>query len=388
MIILLFIFISYTAYASELVNLLNKDYNKLYELKFLQNSSDKNFNTLSWISPINLSYDKSWSNQLTQKYVVNKTFRISYEQAIFKSGGIYFGIKYAKAKANKNFILIYKEKKGLIINAIELLINYKISELNIAKIKTQLKINEIEIKNSKELFNAGMLDAISLDNALIKKEQNSINLLNLKNNLASIKESFEKISSKNIENLKIPKLKLLSKREFLDKNLDLALAKADSRSSKYLYKLTTTKYLPTISVGVNHTNILNKDINTKRVFNNYHLQISMPISINVKNDIQRAKIDYLIKKINIKNKYKSASIFYDTILKKISLYDKQISLTNKEILIYRNLLKHTKNLYKVGEKKYSDIDILRLTLKIKKIDKDIFTLNKKLEILKLYKVIK
>ncbi|HIE35193.1 MAG TPA: hypothetical protein EYP79_03225 [Campylobacterales bacterium] len=54
----------------------------------------------SWINPINLIYSHSKNDQygLNQE---SKNFKILLDQPIFKSGGIYFAIKYAKA--NKIF---------------------------------------------------------------------------------------------------------------------------------------------------------------------------------------------------------------------------------------------------------------------------------------------
>ena len=372
--------------ASEIENLLSQSYNELFDLKYQQNISDKNYNSLSWLSPIMLSYEKSWSNQIGEKYSLQKRFRISIDQPIFKSGGIYFGIKYAKAKADTNALAVAKEKKQLITQAIELLISYKITMLTILKVKKQLQINQININNTKELYQAGMVDSLALDDAFVKKDQNELNLLNLQKNLTEIEEAFNKISSKDIRKLALPKLKIPSLEEFLSKNIDIALAKSNTKTLNYLYKMTASKYLPTISVGGSYNRISPVTPGTNRNFKNYYLRVSMPLTINSKNDIQRAKLNYMIKKIDSKHSIKSAKAFYKSIIKKLEIYNKQIALSNKELKIYKRLLASTKRLFKAGQKSKYDVETMQLSYQIKKLDKSIYKLNKELEILKLYKV--
>ncbi len=372
--------------ASEIENLLTQSYNELFDLKFQQNISDESYNSLSWLSPLMLTYEKSWSNQIGDDYDSQERFRVSIDQPIFKSGGIYFGIKYAKAKAHTNALAIAKEKKQLITQAIELLINYKIVQLNILKLKKQLKINDIEIKNAKELYRVGMVDSLALDDALMKKDQNSLNLLNLEKSLTEIEEAFSKISSKNIKKLPLPKLKIPFKEEFFSRNIDIALAKSNTKMLNYFYKMTCSQYLPTVSIGGSYNKISPATLGTNSNFKNYYLRVSMPLTINSKNDIQRAKLNYMIKKIDSKHSIKSAKAFYKSILKKITIYNKQIALSNKELKIYKRLFESTKRLFKAGQRSKYDVETMQLSYQIKKLDKSIYKLNKELEILKLYKV--
>ena len=372
--------------ASEIENLLSQSYNELFDLKFQQNISDKNYNSLSWLSPVMLSYEKSWSNQIGDDYDSQERFSVSIDQPIFKSGGIYFGIKYAKAKAHANALAIAKEKKQLITQAIELVTNYHITKLNILKLKKQLKINDIEIQNAKELYEAGMVDSLALDDALVKKDQNSLSLLNLEKTLTEIEEAFRKISSKNIKKLKPPKLKLLSEKEFLAKNIDISLAQANTKTLRYLYKMTRSQYLPTVSVGGSYNKITPPALGTNSNFKNYYLRVSMPLNMNAKNDIQRAKLNYLIQKIDTKHSFTDAKAFYKSIKKKVRIYNRQIALSNKELRIYKRLVDSTKRLFKAGQRSKYDVETMQLSYQIKKLDKSIYKLDKELEILKLYKV--
>ena len=371
-------------YGSEITNLLNSNYNELFDIELQKSLQDKNFDSKSWVSPIMLTWERGWSNQITGDYDRKDTFVVSIDQPIFKSGGIYYGIKFAQAKYDLNIANVTKEKRTLIINAIELLFKIKQTKLNIAKLRLQLKNNKIEVNSDQELYSAGMIDGIVLDTAMAKMQQSEISLLNLEQSLEELKGAFAKISSKNPNALRLPKLKLVNEDEFIDKNLDLAIAKANVKVKKYASKLTATKYLPTVSVGARYTKIKPVARGVRDNFKNYSIRVSMPISINVASDLEQAKLDALIAKLKLNNSKKSAKEDYNIVKRKLAIINRQIALSNKEANIYKKLLNTTKRLYRAGQKSKSDVELLRNSYKIKKLDAQIYQINKELELLKLY----
>jgi len=370
--------------ASEITNLLNSNYNKLFDLELQKSYAEKDFDTKSWISPIMLTWQRDWNNQITGEYKKSDSFSVSIDQPIFKSGGIYYGIKFAKAKYNLNRVNTQKEKRALIVRAVEFLFKIKQSKINLSKLKLQLKNSKIDVLNTQELYSAGMLDGVALDTALAKEQQSEISLLNLEQTIQELKGAFAKISSKNPNRLKLPKLRLINEKEFLDKNLDIKVANASVNVKKYANKLTATKYMPTVSVGARYTKLSPKPIGTRDHFSNYSLRVSMPISVNVMNDLEQAKLDALIAKVNAKNTAHSAKEDYKIIKRKIAIINKQIRLSIKEAAIYKKLLNTTTKLYKAGQKSKNDVALLANSYKIKKLDAQIYRINKELELLKLY----
>jgi len=378
-----FIFIG-SLQGSEISNILNNNYNELFDLELQKSLQDKKFDSKSWISPIMLSWDRGWSDQVSGDYDRSDTFSVSIDQPIFKSGGIYYGIKFAQAKYDLNTILIQKEKRALIVNAIELLFKIKQTKLNIAKLKLQLKNNKIEVNSDEELYNAGMIDGIELDTALAKEQQSQISLLNLEQTLQELKSAFAKISSKNPNRLRLPKLKLLNEEEFIAKNLDIKASNADLKVKKYASKLTATKYLPTVSVGARYSKISPASYGIRDSYRSYSLRVSMPLSVNVASDLERAKLDRMIAQIKVKNSKSDAKEDYNMVKRKLSIINRQIELAHKEASIYKKLLVTTKRLYKAGQRSKSDVDLLRNSYKMKNIDAQIYAINKELELLKLY----
>ena len=373
-----------TLSGNEISNLLNSNYNELFDLELQKSMQEKSFDSKSWISPIMLTWQRDWSNKITGSFEKSDSFVVSIDQPIFKSGGIYYGIKFAKAKYDLSRISIKKEKQSLIVNAIELLFKIKQTKLNIAKLKLQLKNSKIEVKSDQELYNAGMIDSIVLDTALAKEQQSETSLLNLEQSLQELIGAFSKISSKNPNSLRLPKLKLVNEEDFINKNLDIKAANAELKVKKYSSKLTATKYLPTVSVGARYTKISPTAPGVRDSFKNYSLRVSMPLSVNVASDLEQAKLDKMIAQIKVKNSRKNAIIDYEMIKRKISIINRQIALAYKEATIYKKLLNSTKRLYKAGQKSKNDVDLLRNSYKIKKLDAKIYRINKELELLKLY----
>jgi len=229
-----------------------------------------------------------------------------------------------------------------------------------------------------------MVDGVILDTAMAKEQQSQIAMLNLEANLQELLGAFAKISNKNPNTLKVPKLTLVNEDEFIEKNLDLEVARATNRVKKYTSKLTATKYLPTVSVGARYTKINPVPRGARDKFTNYSIRVSMPISINVASDLEQAKLDAMISKIKLKNSKKSAKEDYSIVKRKLSIINRQIALALKEATIYKKLMRTTKRLYSAGQKSKSDVRLLANSYKIKKLDAQIYRINKQIELLKLY----
>jgi outer membrane protein TolC len=383
----LLIFAAVLANASELENLLNNNYNELFNLELQKSLKEKDYNSLSWVAPVQISYTRSFDNTIPNSSNARGTLNISINQPIFKSGGIYYGIKSAQSGYNLSKLNIIKQKNELIATAIELLFKIKQTKLNIAKLNLQIKNAQIEIKQKSELLNAGLENSISLDNAYVKKDEATILMLQSKSALKELIAAFKKISDKDPNSLKVPKLKLIDEDKFLKENLDIKVANANAINSKNLAKLSASKYLPTISAGVNYSKFNRADLRGKSSVTNYNLTISMPLSINTSNDLQIAKLNALIAKVKAKTAFRDAKINYNLIKSKIKIINEKIALSKKEANIYFRLYKSTKNLYLAGQRSKSDVELFKNSYKIKKLDVKIYRIEKEIELLKLYKKI-
>ena len=373
--------------AKEIDSYLSNLYKEMFNLELKKSEVQKNYNSLSWLSPIMLSFERSWSNQIDGGWNPNSIFSIGIEQPIFKSGGIYYGIKYAKSNYALTYANTIKERAKLNSSALGLLYQIKQTNLSIKKLKLQVKNVNIEVKVAKELFNAGLVDSIYLDDALLKESEANIALINLESTLQDLKAQYQKIGKRGVKS-KLPKLKMLSLEEFLRRNSDISVAKAKALSSRYYAKMIKSKHLPTISVGARYTKLSHPTPPAKDAFTNYSLKVSMPISVNRGNEIEVAKLDSLISSLKVKTTLVEQKATYRAIKKRVNLIDKKIAFAKKEARAYKRILRDTINLYHSGQKSIEDVNLLKNSLEIKRLDIKIYKVQKNLEILKLYERVK
>ncbi len=374
--------------AEGIENFLSQNYNDLFDLQLQKSQKDADFDKLSWIAPVTLSFERSWSNQVPGSSSAFNRYSIGINQPIFKSGGIYYAIEYAKSNLALSTASVLKQRLSLKANAVVLALKIKETKLAIKKLQLQIKNRDIEIKSVQELYGAGLTDGVTLDNSLVKKEETKLALLELESSLETLYAEFRKISDKDPKSIRVPYIKIPSKEEYLSRNIDLDIADAKTHLSKKLYKLKRSKYLPTISVGARYTKLSKAQPGLKDAFTNYSLQVTMPLSINVGNDLERSKLSSMIAKVEAKNAKRAASSEYDLVLKKLAIINKRIKVAQKEARVYSRLLKSTKDLFSAGQKSKQDVVLLENSLKIQRINVAIYKIERELAKIELFKKVR
>ena len=383
-------FVASMLQADKLEDILSSNKSILFDYQFESNELNSDKLSKSWVNPIRLRYNKNYTTQFGNKAIGTGTFSVTIDQPIFRSGGIYYAIKYSQAlrNANRNDILLQKRK--LIGNAVSVLFNLKKIKLEQKKMQLLIKNDTIDMHQKQDSYDAGLLDSSFLDQAILKKSQDEASLLELELNLLELKQSFSLLSDKEPKKLKLPKLKLLSKESYSDKNLDLKSDRLKAEVSSYNEKITWAKYLPTVSLQGQY---INGDINPlfklpgsslKQQYYNYGFSISMPIDINAFSDIEASKVEKLRSAVQVIDRKETVSEEYKWIHNSLHILDKKIALAKKDEKIYKNLFKVTKNLVHAGEKTSLDADTMKNSLNIRKIDQQIYKIDKQILLLKLY----
>ena len=350
----------------------------------------------SWISPLHLNFSYSKSNPYKNEQTMQST-SINLDQAIFQSGGIYYGIKFAEASKIYSNYAIDMQKRKLVKDAISLLMQIKQMDLKIEKQKLKIKNAEINLEQKKEQYLSGQLDSGFLDNAIIERNIVIQILYDIETNKERLVSKFHAISDIDYKTASIPHLKILKKDEFLKHNIVMKISKSDIEKNRYSKDVTLSKYLPRISVvaGYNWDKTEDQQFgNTGAGFSghtdyyNYGLRASMPLDINTFRDIEVSKVEYLKSKVAIKDKKRELLAIYEQVMQNIANFDKKksLSLENKEL--YEKLLSDTKDLFEAGYKTEYDVSLLKNSVEIQKIDLKIFEIDKQLELLTLYEMYK
>lgn len=377
-----------TLYADELGNILSDNKTLLFDYQFQSNELESDQLSRSWVNPVILQYRKNYSTQFVDRTTRTGNFSVSVDQPIFRSGGIYYGIKYSQAFRAVNIAEIKLQKRQMIGDAVSILFNLKKTKLEEKKLKYQIKNDIIDIRQKRDSYEAGVLDSSFLDQAILKRSQDETALLQLQLNYMELKQRFSLLSDKNPKNLRLPKLKLISKTHYSDENLELKRDKLRAEQSNYNEKVTWAKYLPTVSLQGQYIDgdlnplFFNPTIQEK--YYTYGFAVSLPININALSDIESSKVDKLRAAVEVLDREDTVAEEYDWIHNSLGILDKKIRLAQKDEKVYKSLFRLTSNLAEAGEKTSLDADIMHNSLQIRKIDQQIFKIDKQVQLLKLY----
>jgi outer membrane protein TolC len=346
----------------------------------------------SWISPLQLSYSYSRSTPYDNEQT-GMNASISIDQPIFKFGGIYFGIKYAQYSYDANTLSIDQQKRSLIKQAVSLLMQIKRTELQIARQQLQIDNSRINLEQKREQYINGQLDSGFLNNAIIEKNIVTQALYDLQTAKERLISSFESISDSDYKTVRIPHLEYLEEEAFFEHNIDLKLRQSSIERDYYQKNMIMAKYFPTISVNGAYKWERSESFqfgNTGAGFSgetnyySYGIRASMPIDINTFRDIESARADYLKSQVMLDDSKRELQALFEKVSQNLGNIDKKIALSEENQELYETLVHDTDILYKSGYKTEYDLQSMKNSLEIEKINIKTYDYDKQLELLDLY----
>ncbi|MFT7879197.1 MAG: TolC family protein [Sulfurimonas sp.] len=380
--------VSMLSYADELGDILSTNKSMIFDYQMKSNELESDKLYKSWINPVTLRYSKNFNEQFKTGTIITENFTVSIDQPIFRSGGIYYAMKYSEALREANSAEIRLQKRMMITDAVTILFNIRKNRLQQKKMKYQIKNDKIDIRQKRDSYNAGLLDSSFLDQAMLTRSQDETNLLELELGLLAYQQQFTLLSDREPDSLKLPTLKFVTKDTYKEANLELLRDRKRAEEKSHNQKVTWAKYLPTVSINGKYTdgdlNPLYANPNLKEKYYSYGISVSMPLDINAFDDIEASKVAKLQAEVELLDRKKTVDQEYDWIVNNLDILDRKIALARKDEKLYENLYKVTSNLAKAGEKTALDAEVMQNTLQIRKLDQQIYAIDKQIELLKLY----
>ncbi len=347
-------------------NILSDLQNKTLDLQKNRVIESSKATEKSWINPIILQYTITKDNRLENTKTTTKTFSVTLNQPVFKSGAIFYSIKYAKDSKKLNINNLILTKRKLIKTALDLAYDYKITKLNENIIKLQIKNALIDVKRKKEEYKNGTLDLTFLNNSIISLNSLKLSLEDIIQNLDNIRFNFKNISDADIEKINLNLFSIIPLKKYLNDNIELLNKKLSKKVNKDLYKMQIGDELVTVFINaswnyqdVSYSNSRYND--DEKNFYSVGAGISIPIDFTAGNKIQKAKVNYLISKLDYLQKRKELENEYKNIFSNIKSVRKKISIYKENIKLYDELIISTKNNIKAGTATYDDLTILENT---------------------------
>jgi len=367
---------------SSLDGYISKYKKELFSYDYEKNEAESSKLRDSWIAPLrlNYSYTKRGEDATLKEY---QNAAIKMDQPIFASGGIIYGIKFADASKLYADYSIDVAKRKMIKDAVSILMQIKQTSLKEKKQHYQIQNSKINLLQKKEEYLNGQLDSGFLNNAVIQRNIVTQSLYDIQSSKEKLISRFQALSDMSYKDASIPHLELLSSEEFLKNNIVLKMTQSEILKNRYKKDVTVSKYLPKVNLTAGYT--WDKAVD-ERDYYNYGFKVSIPLDINTFRDIESVRVDYLKSQVVKKDKQRELDALFEQVMHNIKNFDKKMALSDENIELYDELLKETQELYKAGYKTKYDVDTLKNSLEIQKIDLKIYEIDKQLELLTLYEM--
>ena len=343
----------------------------------------------SWINPIRLQYSKNYSTQFSST-VGTGQFLISVDQPIFKSGGIWAALKYAKFQDEANSIDIELQRRELISQAINILYRLKKSQLQLQKLDLLIKNDKLDMLIQKESYDAGLTNRTLYDQALLKHNKDITAKLDIDLSIAELENKFALLSDDDPYKIKTPTFAMIDEKRYNNNQLELKRDSLRIEEKNQYKKMTWAKYLPEVALTGRY---VNEDLNPmfaqpgsslNREYFNYGFRVSIPLNINMTKDIQLSKIDYMNAQVAREEKRKEIANRFKLIKERLKIIDKKIALSEEDANHYANMYAVALDLEQAGDATSYDTEIITNTLEVRKIDQDIYKYDAQIELLGLY----
>ncbi|RXJ70206.1 hypothetical protein CRV08_01180 [Halarcobacter ebronensis] len=339
---------------------------------------DKKINEKSWLSNINLN--SSIVRDKDEKDT--KEFSLSYEQPIFKFGGILNTIDVAKIQEQYDLMDLNITFIEYINTIYTTVVNLKLTDLNIKKQKLSIENKTISLDIIKAEYKAGQTDVTNLNDTIMEKnalEEELAEQLRTKQEYLATLSLYTKLDYKKID---IPNLKLKELDSYLKDSRDIKLAKYNEDISKLNYKIKKSDYLPELSLTSNYGYDFTKSDGENSY--NYGVKLSIPISFSSINEIEKYQLDYLLSQREKEQKEIDETVAYNKIIENIRKYNNSTNIASKDIKLYEELLDSVSQEYNAGYKAIEDVEILSNTKKMRELDVEINKLNILTQLIAMY----
>ena len=343
-----------------------------------------------WIGTINLNSGLTRSHSFSKESdSFNKSVSIGFSQSVYESGGIEFGIKYAKDELNSETIAWENKNVEILQTIYETLLTIKKLKLQIEQSDYSLKNKDIELILKKIQYEAGRVDIIELNNAIMSKNNQQKENISLKNSLKDKEYELSKYTSFKSNEIEIIDFKIIDKEKFLRDNLNIRYENSRVELLDTSYNQLKSSYLPKVSLNTNagysDNNDLTKNADEQSKNGSVGLNMSMPLfDITKDAKLEKSKLEVLKQKVNVTDIKNELVYEYEQILAQINTYDEYEKTIDSNLKLYDDLIMVNKSSNSAGMTSDFDLEILQNTKIINEYDLEINDINKKLQYSKLY----
>jgi outer membrane protein TolC len=347
----------------------------------------------SWLNPILASYSASYKTQFGVDQE-NYKASIGIDQPIFKSGGIYFAIKYATYHADYNSLAVKIKRNSAIKQTIEFAMKLQQLDLTLKQLDMDIKDALDDLSLAKEQLAVGEIDMTAFNQRSITLNTLQMSKIDQENIKRDLVYQISLLSHKRYDELTLPKLTMIDKEQFMRDNLNVKQNFAKTEQDGYWKKVQVSNYLPAFNVqaNYNYARNVNQAFNDNFVlddaesdYTSVGFSISMPImDVNMFKTIESAQVDYLRSKLIFDQSKKDEEKFYQTKLDNVRAIEKKKHYAIDSYKLYQTIYINAKNSYQTGDSSVLDLQKSEHMLEKKKLDIQKIYFDQQIELLALY----
>lgn len=341
-----------------------------------------------WLSPINLSASHTKQHsQRTGESAISQ-LSASFSQELFRSGGIYYTIKYADDKYGYDALMLGQQynnyQKEIILSA-----------LRIKKYELQSKQSQYLIENKKitlflkqTQYELGDIDVTLLNDALREKNSEQTNYVLLQESLEKEKLELEKYTEIPAKAIVIPSFSLVDEQTYRTNNYNIAAAKYQNRVTYDSYKIGKAEYLPSVKFNAQATYSKYDSgaviLNQNGTLYSAGLVLNIPLDYNAFASTEEKHTAYLQQKAQSNDIQTEELLEYKKTLLTIKRYQDVNKILQENLELYNKLQKITKKAFETGYKTGYDLQVLNNSIKAAELEIQVNKINMQLELATLH----
>lgn len=372
------------------LSLLNKEKQELREVekKILEQKHEASKN--SWISPVNMSGSITRNHSFSEESNnLRKAVSIGFSQSVFESGGIGFTIDYANDKFKSDLLAWENENKQILLSLYNTLLEINKLNIELKQNKVELENAEIELTLKRIQYENGNSDITELNDAIMAKNNQRQQNVNLQNSLKQQKIELAKYTTLQFEEIQLLNFSAVDEKTYLNNHIDLLYEDALVQLAQTAYNQQKTDYLPKLSFSASASYTHNEDMvnedKEESTDGSVGLTLSMPLyDINKKPTLEKARLEILKQKVTRMDLKNELLQEFEAALNKINTYREYNQILKENIALYGDLIEVNQASNAVGMSSDFDLEILKNTKVINEYGIEINHINMQQEYAKLY----
>lgn len=316
-----------------------------------------------WISPLRLSASKHMNKSSSGQETDTTSLGLSWNQDLFRSGGITYAIQYADAAFDQELLAADAAEAALVKSLYANLLTLRQARLRLEKRKLQVANGEITVRIKRESYEAGAADITELTDALMALNTQKSGLVEEKAVIENLENAVAALTDVPPEKISPPVFTAMDRESYQKARYDLRANALARRTADATYKVSRSAFLPTLALnaeyGTQQADYRNQALTDREgTYYSYGLTLSLPLDPTTGSDLEQRKIDRLRTRVEEATLGAQAASDYADVKAALEQAEAKRSLARENRALYDRLVESARQGVELGDKTPLDLEML------------------------------